>query len=221
MQLPKAIIFDFDGVVADTMQDNFLAWKVAFSKFDIDIDAHEYFLLEGMGRFQIAEQLCKNHSIPAGKEQDLVEAKEAIYHAMNRFRLFPETEHLLAYLKSLGLKMALVTGASRHRIEKTLPAEIRPYFDAVVTVDDVTNGKPDPEPFQKAISFLGLNPDQCWVIENARLGIQSAKAAGTYCVALETTLSKEFLEEADEVFPHHQGLLTHFSQLFENKKVPS
>ena len=73
-------------------------------------------------------------------------------------------------------------------------------FDITVCGTDVANGKPHPEPYQKALKGLGVNKSQAIVIENAPFGIRSAKAAGLKCFALETSLPKQFLSQADKVF---------------------
>ncbi len=75
-----------------------------------------------------------------------------------------------------------------------------------MTADDVKKGKPDPEPYLKALHHLGSKPESSVVIENAPMGIRSAKSAGLTCYAIETSLSGEYLHEADLVFHNHQAL---------------
>jgi beta-phosphoglucomutase len=210
----KAVIFDFDGVIGDTMQDNFQAWKSSFEVFGVSIEPLEYFLLEGMGRFEIARTLSEKYGLDVGFEKRLVETKEAGYKARNTFRIYPEIPLILKQLSENGIQIALVTGASRMRISDTLPMDLMAYFNAIVTADDVENGKPDPEPYLKAVKKLNLQVADCLVIENALLGVKSAKSAGCACFALETTVSASYLAEADLVFSHHQELKNHFLKLF-------
>ena len=94
-----------------------------------------------------------------------------------------------------------MTGSARSVVDESLvPTGIVGLFDAIVTGDEVTNGKPDPEPYRTVAGRLGLSPSECLVIENAPLGIQSARAAGMRCLALETTLPAGRLPQADRVF---------------------
>ena len=83
--------------------------------------------------------------------------------------------------------------------KKNPPRKIQSYFDTIVTGDLVKKGKPHPESFLKAAKSLNLKPFQCLVIENAPLGIKSAKAAGMYCLAITTSLPKAYLKEANTV----------------------
>ena len=93
--------------------------------------------------------------------------------------------------------MGLVTGTPMVELDKILPCDIRRLFDAVISGDSVKQGKPHPEPYLKAAAVLGLRPRQCLVVENAPLGIESAKKAGMSCVAVTTSLPKEYLKKAD------------------------
>jgi beta-phosphoglucomutase-like phosphatase (HAD superfamily) len=83
----------------------------------------------------------------------------------------------------------------------------------MITADDVTLTKPDPEPYLKAISRLNLKPENCIVVENSILGIESAKKSSCICFALETTLKKSYLSQADEIFSSHKELLTKFKSI--------
>lgn len=205
----KAVVFDFDGVVADTMNDNYLAWKQAFAFYHVDVAQLDYFLLEGMGRFDIARTLSKKLGISPQFEKEIVEAKEANYKAINQFRVYPEIYPIFTLLDHRNIKMGLATGASKMRITNTLSHELSSFFSVIVTADDIVKGKPDPEPYLKAIQKLEFSASECLVIENAKLGISSAKAAGCTCFALETTVSATHLQEADAIFSNHTELYNH------------
>ncbi len=109
-------------------------------------------------------------------------------------------------MHDMGFVMALVTGTSRDELQRMLSEEIQSYFSEIITGTDVIHGKPNPEPYQKALLKLNLNPIDAFVIENAPLGIQSAKAADIRCIALETSLPKEYLSDADHVFSSFDNL---------------
>jgi HAD superfamily hydrolase (TIGR01509 family) len=114
---------------------------------------------------------------------------------------------LLHDLRGRGYRLALVTGSARSVVHESLaPTGVAQFFEVIVAGDEVASGKPDPEPYRSAAARLGLPPAQCLAVENAPLGIRSAKAAGMGCIALETTLPAEQLSLADQVFPNVQSM---------------
>lgn len=210
----RAVIFDFDGVLADTMSDNCKAWQDAFAVYGFHMDAIEYYGLEGMGRFQIAEYFIDKYFLESSIKKDVVEAKEMNYKKNNTFKYFQYVHDIFSFLNKKNIPIAIVTGASRDRIKEYLDEKISLHLNALVTADDVIHTKPDPEPYLSAATMLGINAKECLVIENAILGIQSAKSAGCHCFALETTMSATDLTEADEVFDSHKNLFTKLMTLF-------
>jgi beta-phosphoglucomutase len=114
---------------------------------------------------------------------------------------------LLAHLQALGVPLAFVTGTSREETNKVLPAEILAFFSASVCGDEVMHGKPNPEPYMKAMSLLKVPSRECLVIENAPYGIQSAKAAGASVWAVRSYLSDEHLGKADRLFDSIEDIL--------------
>lgn len=202
----SAVLFDYDGVTADSPRLNHIAWAHAFARFDVRIEQEDYFQLEGHGPRKIAEILCSKHGIELALSEALVSAKETYMQGLGQPAIYPEIPELLAVLWSRGIRLALVTGASRSRINASLPTELRGYYSTIVTSDDTKRTKPDPEPYLKASIALGGTGSEMIVIENAPLGIRSAKAAEMFCVALTTTLPAQKLEEADRVFMNHGDL---------------
>ena len=209
----KAVIFDFDGVIADTMTDNCVSWQSALAQQDILIEPLEYYLLEGMGRFQIADFFIEKYGLDVSLRQVIASAKEEKYAEINNFRIYNEIELILKYLRAKSIKIGLVTGASRSRIKTCLNEVFLDYFDYTVTADDVINSKPDPEPYLKALAKLDIIAEETIVVENAQLGIRSAKAAACTCYAIETTLDKSYLSESDEIFKNHSDLFQKFKIL--------
>lgn len=199
----KAILFDFDGVLADTMQDNYLAWKKAFADKNITIIKKDYFPLEGMKLIEVAKTiLTKYHS--DAKPEDIVISKNNYYLKNNSFRFYNGVDELIDKAKDKNKLIAIVSASPRQKLEKTVPKYFLDKFDIVISGDDYTRGKPDPEPYQTALKILKLRPEDAFVVENAPLGIKSAKAAGIYCIAVTTTLTKKFLTEADEILKYEK-----------------
>jgi beta-phosphoglucomutase len=202
----EAVLLDFDGVLMQSIEDHHRSWNEVFRAYGATIGWEEFCVLEGQSLFAISRQLCRQHDIDETKAEEIGRAKNDVYLNTANPKLYDDVYPFLELLRKDSIAMALVTGAHRDRFERSVNADFLTYFDAVITADDVTYTKPEPEPFLKAAKKLGLTSDQCVVIENAPLGITSAKRAGMRCIALRTTLSESFLSEADLIF-HNLGEL--------------
>ena len=194
----KAIIFDFDGVLGDTMEDNYKAWAYACSKHDIPLQRKEYFMLEGLSVREVAKFLLDQYGVSLVHAEQLAQDKERYYRQHNDFSLYDGAIGLLKLLQKKA-QLALVTGASKKRLEATLDSGFIDLFDAFITGDASIPSKPDPAPYLSAIKQLRIDPNQAVVVENAPLGIHAAKAAGLECLAISSTLSSRELDEADDV----------------------
>lgn len=210
----KAVIFDFDGVIADTMNDNFKAWEYAFSKQNILIEKQDYFLLEGMGPKTIAKHFLFKNNIDNELSKKIILEKENYYLKNNQFKVYPEIYSIFNFLEKNKISIGIATGASKSRIMGTLDKKILDQISVLITSNDVVKTKPDPEPYLRAVNKLNLTPSECLVVENAVLGIKSAKTAGCICYSVSTTLEKEFLTESDICFPSHSLLLKKLMNLF-------
>ena len=194
----KHFLFDFDGVISQSPYTLFKAWKFAFHKVvKVDIKKEEYYLLEGIGVQKTAEILGSKYNIEPSYYQSIIKIKDNYFRKEYTFNVFKGTYKIINILKNNRRKIALVTGAEKYRILESVPKNFLDQFDILVTSDDVVNTKPNPEPYLKAAKLLNAKEKDCIVVENAPLGIQSAKNAGMFVVALETTLPKCYLLEAD------------------------
>ncbi|PIQ87954.1 MAG: HAD family hydrolase, partial [Candidatus Omnitrophica bacterium CG11_big_fil_rev_8_21_14_0_20_43_6] len=113
--------------------------------------------------------------------------------------IFKGAYELLVDLKAGGFLLGLVSGSPLDEIKRILPARLFKLFTSVVAGNQVKNGKPHPEPYLKAARLLKVTPGVCLVIENAPFGITSAKQAGMPCIAVSTSLPKQYLTAADLV----------------------
>lgn len=206
MKAIKAIFFDYDGVLADTMLDNFQAWYYAFKKYNAEIQTFDYMPLEGLSPKRIVEKIGGKYGINTVLFPEIITAKEDYYKKNNNFRLYDGIEDLIHELKQNNIKLALVSGASIARIQLVTPQEFLSQFDAVVGAESITHPKPHKEPYEKALYLLGIKPSEALVIENAPLGIASAKEAGVYCIAICSTVSKDLLGKADMIVDTIQDL---------------
>lgn len=202
----KAILFDFDGVLADTMEDNFTAWKEAFKSKNIKITRDDYFQLEGMQLKNLASTIGKKYKVDKDNYEYLVQFKNKYYLENHSFRFYSGVVELVNLLAENNIRLAIVSASNMERLEKTVSRNFLKKFDAIVSGDDTLQGKPHPDPYLTAMKKLGIFADQCIVVENSPLGIMSAKAAGTYCIAICSTLSREYLQEADEIIARFEEL---------------
>ncbi len=207
----EGILFDFDGVLADTMEDNYNAWKKAFIQYGINISRNEYFILEGSKVDVVAKTLARNHGSRLSERtyENIAYLKGEIYLKDHNFKFYPEIPELVDYLYRKR-KLAIISASTKNKLDNTVPEYFINKFSAVVSGDDCVYGKPDPEPYLIALRKLNLPADKCVVVENAPLGIKSARAAGIYCIGITTTLENNYLEEADIVFENHIELVNFF-----------
>ena len=193
----KGILFDFDGVVIDSMHQHYDAWSQAFAERNISFTKETFLQLEGQGLPTIARMLGEPYGLQEKELLDIIEAKARYYYSFEKIKFYDHFLDILKILQKKKIPMAVVTGGNKDRVEQVINKHLDGFFKAIVTIDDVTNGKPHPEPFLKGAEKLGLKPQECIVVENAPLGIKAAKAAGCKVIAIKTTLSEKFLSQAD------------------------
>jgi HAD superfamily hydrolase (TIGR01509 family) len=199
-----AILLDMDGVVLDSPPVHLLTWQRTLEPLGAKVTADDLFPLEGMPTEVTAKRLTElllGHACSDEEALHLAGTKRAYFRQIFEPTFVPGIAPLLHDLRGRGYCLGLVTGSARSVVDESLaPTGIAGMFDVIVTGDDVIRGKPHPEPYQIAANGMGFPPSQCLVVENAPLGIQSARAAGMACVALGTTLPASQLAAADLVF---------------------
>jgi len=198
----KGILFDYDGTLADTMEGHYLAWKAAVGEYGITISAEDYYPLEGIGMHEIAREFTKGLSLTETAVGEIVRNKKKYFverqsQALTAF--YPGVESLVSELKVCNVPMAIVTAGHLDQLQQSVPRSFLQHFNALVTGDMFTHGKPDPEPYLRGAETLGLSPRECVAVENAPLGVESAKQAHIYCIAICSTVKKDSLRQADEV----------------------
>lgn len=209
----KAIIFDVDGVLVDSMRFQADAWVKTFKEVGINITREDIYELEGSNN----KRLIKSIFEKAGKEPEpwhLEQLPEKKRETLEFDRIKPY-EGILDCLKVLKrhFKLALVSGSHNDTVNKIVDKYFSNYFDVIITGSDLERGKPDPDPYLKALEKLDLTKNECIVIENAPLGITAAKRAGLYCVAVASMLEPEKIEHADLVLEDHAALFKYLKSL--------
>jgi beta-phosphoglucomutase len=174
----------------------------------------EIFEREGMSGLASIIDILKtyNHVVPADDELEKLLLKKLSIFETGKVGIFPHALDIIKLIKRRNLKTGLVTGSLRRSVNFMLKDDLLPCFDVIVAVDEIMNGKPHPEPYLTAMAKLESRPDEVLVIENAPLGITSAKKAGADCYALETTLDTHFLKDADKIFKTHESLLKYLEK---------
>ena len=195
----KAILFDLDGTLAQTMEFHYEAWRKAMLNYGIDLAPEDYYPLEGTNLYQLAKKLFALHKLNGGDEKELVNNKEKFYLDTNTFVLYPGVVELLNVIKSNNIKLGLVTARLRNSLNSTAPLEFLKIFDSIITGNDTNEGKPSPQPFLKAAKKLGVIPEDCIAVENSPVGIASARNAKIYCIAICNTVDNSYLSGANEV----------------------
>jgi HAD superfamily hydrolase (TIGR01509 family) len=194
----RALLFDFNGTISDDEHVQCEVYRRLFAEQGRPLSADQYYAeLAGLSDDAIVERwLGPAHPAAAQVVADRIRlvseatsdgssvqphVREAVRSAMGRAAL------------------AVVSGASRIEVESVLSAVGLEVFDAVVTMEDVARGKPDPEGYLRALALLDVEPGEAVALEDTEAGVASAKAAGLYTVVVLGTMGPERLSAADEL----------------------
>jgi HAD superfamily hydrolase (TIGR01509 family) len=181
----KALLFDFDGTVADTMGAHLDAWNKGLAIYNLNLSKEQHLAWAGRPTRMIIQLLNEMYKVEIPAEEFL-KAKEVHY-----FSSIHEVKEIVSVVDIIKhyhgvLPMAVVTGSRRKPVETTLAhLELNKYFDHLVCAEDYINGKPAPDCFLLAADLLKVRPTDCLVFEDATLGIQSAFNAGMACLRVD------------------------------------
>ncbi|KAF0870276.1 HAD family hydrolase [Candidatus Nitrosocosmicus agrestis] len=189
----RAILFDMDGVLIDAMPYHAEAFKRAFKEvIDLDIDTRDIYLLEGMPGADLIKQILKKNMQYDNDEKvikSISQRKKELFQQNEKSKPFEGVFELIQSLKLANCLKAVVSGASSHEVKTLLEKNgLIDNFDLIVTGDDLSEGKPSPQPFNKALEKFGLEAKDALVVENSPIGVDSAMKAGiNYMVILNNT----------------------------------
>lgn len=195
------VIWDLDGVLVDTASQHYAAWRDTLVRRGINFSYEDFRQTFGMRNEEIIKKILGD-SISKKEMKTIASEKEKAFRGQINGNLesLPGVKKLLKELKDKRYRMALATSAPKKNVIAILEAlQISEYFEAIVTGDDVTEGKPNPEVFVKAAEKLGAPTANCLVFEDSIAGIQAAKGAGMKCIAVSTSHHAEKLCQADVV----------------------
>ncbi|MDD5574910.1 MAG: HAD family phosphatase, partial [Candidatus Omnitrophica bacterium] len=187
------------------------AWRRIYAREGLKVTSCEIYLREGQPGYRTIKEILGDHKIPFDEKRArrMLAAKEKYFKAIVSRRFVPGAKGFLKFLGQRGVTAALVTGTARHEAEEILSKAFLRRFAVTVTGDEARRGKPHPEPYLLALKRLHVRAKDAVVIENAPCGIHSAKRAGMKCIALETSLSRVYLKDADFIFSSYRDLRNH------------
>ncbi len=198
--MKRGVIFDLDGVLVDTGWAHRQSWYDLAEREDLPMSDEFFRHTFGMQNYSIIPLM--RPGIAADELERLSDWKEQRYRDIlaDRLELAEGAEALLSDLRSHGFRLAIGSSAPCENLDVFWgPLAMLRYFDARVTKEEVSEGKPSPQTFLRAAEKLDLPPERCVVVEDALPGIQAGVSAGMRVIAITTTRNREDLGQADHI----------------------
>ena len=188
----KAVLFDMDGVLYDSMKNHAVAWVQSMQKFGINMTADDAYATEGARgvdtiRYMARQQ--KGIEISEAQAQEMYDEKSRIFHSMPEAPIMPGILSLMEQISNAGISIGVVTGSGQKPLIARILRDFGKYVtpEHITTAYDVPRGKPNPDPYLIGLQKAGnLQPSEAIVVENAPLGIRAGIAANIYTVAVNT-----------------------------------
>ncbi len=198
----KAVLFDMDGVLFDSMPNHAYAWSHAMTQFGLAMTAEEAYMNEGRtgsGTIDILAQRFWGRNATEEEKQRIYAAKSALFNTLPEAKPMQGAREALEAAREIGAKIVLVTGSAQLSLIEHLELHYPGFFrkELMVTAFDVKRGKPNPEPYLMGLEKAGVRADEAVVVENAPLGVEAGRAAGIFTIAANTgPLPDEVLKES-------------------------
>ena len=219
---PKAVLFDMDGVLYNSMPNHAQAWQQSMKEFGIRMTAADAYATEGARgidtiRMMARQQLGRDISLE--EAQSMYDVKTRYYHDLPTAEIFDGVLPLMEQIRACGMPICVVTGSGQRPLINRLLVDFKGFLDEqhIVTAYDVKRGKPNPDPYLMGLQKAGeLKPWEGIVIENAPLGVRAGVAAGCFTIAVnsgplpDSALSDE---GAQIVYPRMTALSQAWPQL--------
>jgi HAD superfamily hydrolase (TIGR01509 family) len=219
----KAVLFDMDGVLFNSMPYHAEAWHTAMLRHGLDLSREEAYLHEGQTG---ADTIGIVYKRQYGKMPTAEEIRSIYADKCADFSGYPDPEpmegvnELLQKVKACGLLRMVVTGSGQPSLIDRITHSFPGIFqrDMMITAFDVQRGKPHPEPYLKALQKAGLQPNEAIVVENAPMGVQAGAAAKVFTVAVNTgPIDGQLLLNAgaDLLFPSMPAFAQAWDELYK------
>ena len=200
----KAIVFDFDGVLADSEPLHLRAYQEVLSALGITLTHDEYYAhylgYDDEGVFTTVAA-AHGFELDARRLDALIAEKGRVFDAIveSGELLYPSAISCVERMAA-AFPLGIASGALRHEIEAILRGgRLNHHFAFIVASGDTPEGKPAPDPYRRAVELHAVMPAECVAIEDSRWGIESAKSAGLWCIAITNTYPHDQLTQADRV----------------------
>jgi HAD superfamily hydrolase (TIGR01509 family) len=199
---PKAVFFDMDGVLYDSMKFHSQAWVEAMCEAGFTFSLEEAYMNEGQTGFATINKVFlrdKKRESTREEQEAIYKRKSAFFESYGAIQKMPYVHELLEKVKKEGLQLFVVTGSAQPALINSVYDNFPGIFEKnhVITAFDVKNGKPDPEPYLKALEKSGVKHWEAVIVENAPLGVQAGFSSGIFTVGVNTgPLNKKVLIEA-------------------------
>lgn len=218
----KAVLFDMDGVLFDSMPGHASSWARISKEFGLPMTPEEAYMHEGRtgeSTINILTRRYWNRDATAEEVRQIYEAKCREFAKLPDAPRMPGAETLLRQIKDAGLTLVVVTGSGQQTLLQRLTTHYPGFFapGRIVSSLDVERGKPAPDPYLMGLRRAGCAASEAVVVENAPLGVQAARAAGIFTIAVNTgPLPDEVLwrEGACRLFPSMQALSDAWKELY-------
>jgi len=174
----KALIFDLDGTLSDSLPVHLATWDLVGEKYGFDFDPKIIYEMTGMPTIEFARRVVRDYKLNADPHE-LVRMKQEAFWSMAH--LLRPIEEVFAVLRAYHGKLPMSVGTGAGRKSAMVQLEtlgILDLFVAVVSADDVTSHKPEPDTFLECARLMGVEPQYCQVFEDGVLGIEAAEKAG-------------------------------------------
>ena len=194
--VPKAALFDMDGVLYNSMPNHAYSWHHSMKAFGIEMSEADAYAHEGMRGVETIKKMVKEQKgidITDEESQMMYDAKSNLFATRPEAKIMEGVKELQRKMKADGLKIVVVTGSGQQSLLDKLTKDFEGLIEPgmIVSSHDVKRGKPDPEPYLTALKKSGCQPNEVFAVENAPLGIRSAVDAGLFTIAVNTGILKD------------------------------
>jgi HAD superfamily hydrolase (TIGR01509 family) len=215
-QIPriKGILFDLDGVLIDSEPLHEFTLLELSDRFGRRFGQDEILQFKGLPELSVAHAILKSFPDLALTIDQVIRFRlELLKSNFHRVEMIEGALAFVQRVKAAGFRLGLTTSAARSMQQLACETfALSPYFDTIITGEDIERGKPDPQPYERTAANLALRPDECMVVEDAVNGVKSGKAAGCFVVGITTSFTAQALRlvGSDLVVPSFAALEVYF-----------
>ena len=221
---PKAVLFDMDGVLYDSMPNHAVAWQESMKQFGIHMTVADAYATEGARGIDTIRKMVKKQKgvkISLEEAQKMYDVKTRLFHEMKKSEVFDGVIPFMEKIQGKGMTIGVVTGSGQKPLINRLLHDFGAFLDEsrIVTAYDIEKGKPAPDPYLMGLQRCGnLQPWQGIVVENAPLGVRAGVAAKCFTIAVNSgPLSDDILIQAgaDLIFHRMTELVDVFDRIVD------